>query len=78
MINMFRVAMARMAVLATDESGMSTVEYSNIMDYTSAGQSGHTARRFCLCATESLALIDLNCHRSRSSVDQNLIQRKAG
>ena len=27
-INMFRVAMARMSVLATDESGMSTVEYA--------------------------------------------------
>ncbi|CDO91170.1 hypothetical protein BN973_05577 [Mycobacterium triplex] len=28
MINMFRVLTARMAVLATDESGMSTVEYA--------------------------------------------------
>ncbi|BBY24170.1 hypothetical protein MSTO_43750 [Mycobacterium stomatepiae] len=28
MINMFRVAMARMPVLAADESGMSTVEYA--------------------------------------------------
>ena len=28
MINMFRVFLARMAVLATDESGMSTVEYA--------------------------------------------------
>ena len=28
MINMFRVLLARMAVLATDESGMSTVEYA--------------------------------------------------
>nr|BBX80191.1 hypothetical protein MFLOJ_39780 [Mycobacterium florentinum] len=28
MINMFRVVMARMSVLATDESGMSTVEYA--------------------------------------------------
>ena len=27
-INMFRVLLARMAVLATDESGMSTVEYA--------------------------------------------------
>lgn len=27
-INMFRVLTARMAVLATDESGMSTVEYA--------------------------------------------------
>jgi Protein of unknown function (DUF4244) len=27
-INMFRAVMARMAVLATDESGMSTVEYA--------------------------------------------------
>lgn len=27
-INMFRVVMARMSVLATDESGMSTVEYA--------------------------------------------------
>jgi hypothetical protein len=26
--NMFRVLLARMAVLATDESGMSTVEYA--------------------------------------------------
>ena len=28
MINMFRVLMARITVLATDESGMSTVEYA--------------------------------------------------
>jgi hypothetical protein len=28
MINMFRVLLARVAVLATDESGMSTVEYA--------------------------------------------------
>jgi hypothetical protein len=28
MINMFRVFLARMTVLATDESGMSTVEYA--------------------------------------------------
>ncbi len=28
MINLFRVFMARVTVLATDESGMSTVEYS--------------------------------------------------
>ena len=28
MINVFRVLMARLAVLATDESGMSTVEYA--------------------------------------------------
>ena len=28
MINMFRVLMARVTVLATDESGMSTVEYA--------------------------------------------------
>ena len=28
MTNMFRVLLARMAVLATDESGMSTVEYA--------------------------------------------------
>ncbi len=28
MVNMFRVLMARLAVLATDESGMSTVEYA--------------------------------------------------
>ena len=28
MINMFRVLLARMAVLAIDESGMSTVEYA--------------------------------------------------
>ena len=28
MINMFRVFLARVAVLATDESGMSTVEYA--------------------------------------------------
>ena len=28
MINMFRVLLARIAVLATDESGMSTVEYA--------------------------------------------------
>ncbi len=28
MFNMFRVLMARMAVLASDESGMSTVEYA--------------------------------------------------
>ena len=28
MINMFRVLLARMAVVATDESGMSTVEYA--------------------------------------------------
>jgi O-acetylhomoserine/O-acetylserine sulfhydrylase-like pyridoxal-dependent enzyme len=27
-INVFRVLMARLAVLATDESGMSTVEYA--------------------------------------------------
>jgi hypothetical protein len=27
-INMFRAVLARMAVLATDESGMSTVEYA--------------------------------------------------
>jgi hypothetical protein len=27
-INMFRVFLARMTLLATDESGMSTVEYS--------------------------------------------------
>jgi hypothetical protein len=27
-INMFRAVIARMAVLATDESGMSTVEYA--------------------------------------------------
>jgi O-acetylhomoserine/O-acetylserine sulfhydrylase-like pyridoxal-dependent enzyme len=27
-INMFRVLLARIAVLATDESGMSTVEYA--------------------------------------------------
>ena len=33
---MFRVLLARMAVLATDESGMSTVEYSTVMDYTIA------------------------------------------
>jgi hypothetical protein len=30
MINKFRVLLARAAVLATDESGMSTVEYSNV------------------------------------------------
>jgi hypothetical protein len=28
MINMFRTLLARVAVLATDESGMSTVEYA--------------------------------------------------
>jgi Protein of unknown function (DUF4244) len=28
MINMFRVLLARLAVVATDESGMSTVEYA--------------------------------------------------
>ncbi len=28
MVNMFRVLVARLAVLATDESGMSTVEYA--------------------------------------------------
>ena len=28
MINMFRIVMARLTVLATDESGMSTVEYA--------------------------------------------------
>ena len=28
MINMFRVLVTRMALLATDESGMSTVEYA--------------------------------------------------
>jgi large-conductance mechanosensitive channel len=28
MVNMFRVLLARMAVLATDDSGMSTVEYA--------------------------------------------------
>lgn len=28
MLNLFRVLAARMAVLATDESGMSTVEYA--------------------------------------------------
>ncbi|MCV7441337.1 hypothetical protein AWB91_14360 [Mycobacterium paraense] len=28
MANMFRVLLARLAVLATDESGMSTVEYA--------------------------------------------------
>ena len=28
MFNMFRVLVARMAVVATDESGMSTVEYA--------------------------------------------------
>ncbi len=28
MINMFRMLLARMTVLATDESGMSTVEYA--------------------------------------------------
>jgi hypothetical protein len=28
LLNTFRVAMARVAVLATDESGMSTVEYA--------------------------------------------------
>ncbi len=28
MINMFRIFLARVAVLATDESGMSTVEYA--------------------------------------------------
>ncbi len=28
MVNMFRVLLARLAVLATDESGMSTVEYA--------------------------------------------------
>ncbi len=28
MINMFRLLMARVTVLATDESGMSTVEYA--------------------------------------------------
>lgn len=28
MVNMFRVLLARVAVLATDESGMSTVEYA--------------------------------------------------
>ena len=28
MVNMFRVLVARMAVLAADESGMSTVEYA--------------------------------------------------
>ncbi|SPM34184.1 hypothetical protein BN973_05577, partial [Mycobacterium rhizamassiliense] len=27
-INMFRTAIARLAILATDESGMSTVEYA--------------------------------------------------
>jgi len=27
-VNMFRVLLARLAVLATDESGMSTVEYA--------------------------------------------------
>ena len=30
MINMFRAFLARVAVLATDESGMSTVEYSAV------------------------------------------------
>ena len=28
MVNMFRVLLARLSVLATDESGMSTVEYA--------------------------------------------------
>ncbi len=28
MVNMFRVLLARLAVLATDDSGMSTVEYA--------------------------------------------------
>ncbi|OBG33644.1 DUF4244 domain-containing protein [Mycobacterium sp. E3198] len=28
MVNVFRVLLARLAVLATDESGMSTVEYA--------------------------------------------------
>ena len=34
MINMFRMLLARMTVLATDESGMSTVEYSIVSLYT--------------------------------------------
>ena len=32
--NMIRVLRARMTLLAVDEAGMSTVEYSNISDYT--------------------------------------------
>jgi hypothetical protein len=35
-VNMFRVLVARMTVVAADESGMSTVEYSTAMDYTIA------------------------------------------
>jgi hypothetical protein len=34
-INMFRMLLARMTVLATDESGMSTVEYSIVAFYNS-------------------------------------------
>jgi len=32
--NMIRVLRARMTLLAVDEAGMSTVEYSIILDYT--------------------------------------------
>lgn len=34
MINKFREFAARVAVLAADESGMSTVEYSSVQLYT--------------------------------------------
>ena len=34
MTNMFRVFVARMTLLAADESGMSTVEYSIVSIYT--------------------------------------------
>lgn len=33
MINKFREFAARVAVLAADESGMSTVEYPDVLDY---------------------------------------------
>ena len=36
--NMIRVLRARMTLLAVDEAGMSTVEYSNISDYTARGR----------------------------------------
>lgn len=53
MRKVFRKFSARVAVLVADESGMSTVEYSNVVNYTHSGSAG-LRRRYSvsmLCAT---------------------------
>ena len=42
--NMIRVLRARMALLAVDEAGMSTVEYSTVSDYNGTRVAKQTDR----------------------------------